>query len=74
MDEFKRVLRLAVDAAADGDLEANWVAQMLLAHLRSHAHARPGELFRRGGLTGAEARPRARGVRQQRPYARPLTC
>lgn len=42
MDEFKRVLRLAVDAAADGDLEAIWVAQMLLAHLRSHAHARPG--------------------------------
>lgn len=40
MDEFKMVVRQAVDAALEGDAQALWIAQILLAHLREHMSPR----------------------------------
>lgn len=38
MDEFKAVMRDAVEAATEGDLQALLLAQTLLTHLRLQLH------------------------------------
>ena len=43
VDEFKAVMREAVEAAVQGDLEALLIARMLLTHLRSQLHPRLGD-------------------------------
>lgn len=35
MDDFKRLMAQAIEAATQGDLQALLMAQMLLSHLRS---------------------------------------
>ena len=34
MDDFKQLMTEAVEAATGGDLEALWIAELLLSHLR----------------------------------------